>query len=795
MAIKRSKPSKSGGNTGDTKQNVDAKAAWGGGLGARTAKNSIKTVFFNFKEYACFFAALFLIQSVFWILCFMSGTNMHNEEKRITSLYDYHLLVEGLSRNDAERIEERLAVNYIQKNSEIAGYKKIPPDEYNDYYSLRVKLRNGGSLDSFVAYYIENIGIERDSVRISPTPLYSYTSGSAAGGLGSGMLAALLLTLLAVLLLMTLYNIRINHFKFLYGIYMTCGAGFRKLFSSALWEMLVISASTLPLSFLVSYLLCLAIYSPVGSAVYIFPWMIPAFAVLNFLSVYFAVRAPMKHMAKKPPVSLIVAQDNSNFVSSPRRSFWIFNKSFPYHYELFSTWRYRRYFARTLITAVIFTSVFICGIYLARIASDRLDDRAPEVYVTVDIAGEDIGDESFDLEAAYSFMDTVIGGFIRPVSGVSHALWENKSPATVINSHIFFGRGTTRGVSEYALKTTGSEVSGTGYEYATNIFDYVACDRQYIDTLLELYEIEGDPYAVLEDSGKIIISDTVYNERQFYFKPGDKIYAATYKRPKSPLSGRLYTDHIDYLRELLEKCAYEYTLYEVAAVVHGGGGGEYFMVGMNYSEYYDFTGADEVSGSVGIWLDEGLRAEAAAGIVNNLKLSLRRGLDGMLTDFFVSDNYSALRAELSASRRSDAAIRVVSLILLFLSPVVWFFSQILFYIKREKEIGLLRMFGARENGVRRLYSFAGLVMAALSILATLALSFSCSYLLYKLLNGFLPKYGFIEGMRHAFYLSPWALLVSLILSVACGFFSSYIPSQIGRRRRKKEYARQFSGER
>ena len=52
------------------------------------------------------------------------------------------------------------------------------------------------------------------------------------------------MTVLSMLLLMALYNIRLNHYKFLYGIYMTCGADFRKLFNTAVWELLVVSLMT-----------------------------------------------------------------------------------------------------------------------------------------------------------------------------------------------------------------------------------------------------------------------------------------------------------------------------------------------------------------------------------------------------------------------------------------------------------------------------------------------------------------------------------------------------------------------
>ena len=62
---------------------------WGNGLGARTAKNAVKTIFFNFREYVSFFVVLFIIQSMFWLLCFTTTTNLLHEHEEITELYDY----------------------------------------------------------------------------------------------------------------------------------------------------------------------------------------------------------------------------------------------------------------------------------------------------------------------------------------------------------------------------------------------------------------------------------------------------------------------------------------------------------------------------------------------------------------------------------------------------------------------------------------------------------------------------------------------------------------------------------
>lgn len=83
----------------------------------------------------------------------------------------------------------------------------------------------------------------------------------------------LLCTVLSVLLLTVLYRIKLNHNKFTYGIYLSFGADFKRLLTSAFSEMLVITAITaLPSAFL-TYLLGFLLYIPAGglSGFYILP--------------------------------------------------------------------------------------------------------------------------------------------------------------------------------------------------------------------------------------------------------------------------------------------------------------------------------------------------------------------------------------------------------------------------------------------------------------------------------------------------------------------------------------------
>ena len=132
------------------------------------------------------------------------------------------------------------------------------------------------------------------------------------------------------------------------------------------------------------------------------------------------------------------------------------------------------------------------------------------------------------------------------------------------------------------------------------------------------------------------------------------------------------------------------------------------------------------------------------------------------------------------------------MLLLLLSPVVWFFSQLLFYFKREKEINILRMFGATDKQVRGLYGFAGLIMSACASVVTVLLGYLASFGLYKLFNNILVQYGFVSGTEYEFYISIPALIISISISVLCGFLSSYIPYAVSKRRIEKQAARQLS---
>ena len=69
-------------------------------------------------------------------------------------------------------------------------------------------------------------------------------------------------------------------------------------------------------------------------------------------------------------------------------------------------------------------------------------------------------------------------------------------------------------------------------------------------------------------------------------------------------------------------------------------------------------------------------------------------------------------------------------------------------------------------------------MAIVAVMMTVLLSVILSFISYKLFNEWLPSYGFMESVNSDFYVSTVAIVISIAVSVICGFLSSYIPYKL-----------------
>lgn len=780
------------------------------GLFLRNIKNIAKSVFGNFREYASFFAAFFIMQTLLWLVCFTTVTNIECERAVIYSSYDHHLEITNLTSTDHAHISNVFLKKDNQIERSYESYHWLPPDSERPFYTLRVLLGRGygsddesvyfyqrvmaalkpaGDADVFIEYYLIQNAVDMGRVQINYTPLYSYDTQTAPSEIGGAFGLCIVMGVIFVALTALLFSIRLNHYKFMYGIYMTYGAGFKRLYTSSIHEMMLIAVSTLLPSVGAAGMLCAAVF---GSVVTMRWWMVPLVLFINFMTVLIAVRVPTKRLSARPPIELIVAQDNSNMVSSPRRSFRIFGKTFPYHYELFSAWRFRTYLARLLVAAIMFASVFICGIFISGMNVTDAGAIKPEYTVHADLSGIDLlsdSDDQFNLDDVVDIMNDAQRDGIGAVEGVSHTVWTDETSASSLSSLMLIKRNM-HSSARYSVKV---DTRADEYNYAVNMFAYQAVDRTYIDALCSLYDVEGDPYLVLEGGNNIIISDSVYHDSCFSFSPGDTVLIG------EKVHGRLH--QLDYLqlndREILNKMlelfTFVYDEYNVVAVVHGLEAERGFVVGMNWRQYLGMTGNTTISGDIAVYLDMSVPASSSETVLSGI----RRGLNSYIGDYgigyTVASHYATLDRELTTARGVGSRTVLISFLLLLISPIVWLFSQLLFYFKRENEMKVLRMLGSGERAVKGLYSFAGLIVAALASVTAVLLSYIMSFTLFKLMNSWLPGMGFTESPGYVYHIPLWSILTAVAVSVVCAYVSSMIPYYISRRNMATEIARQTAG--
>jgi ABC-type antimicrobial peptide transport system permease subunit len=114
-----------------------------------------------------------------------------------------------------------------------------------------------------------------------------------------------------------------------------------------------------------------------------------------------------------------------------------------------------------------------------------------------------------------------------------------------------------------------------------------------------------------------------------------------------------------------------------------------------------------------------------------------------------------------------------SFVLLAVSPMVWVFSQILFYYKRRQEFELYLAVGAPLDSIRKLFlqdalRYAGVAAGVFAALAPLV-----SWLIHRVI-GWSTR--FLGGDMLASFRLPWvAYLIGILICAACGFVSTMLP--------------------
>lgn len=730
-------------------------------------KRAYKSVRYNYKQYLCFFVAVFVVQMFFWTLTFSTDTNSDNIRRVAQEKYEYHVIVRNMNGQQYTIMNNE--VYYSQFEAQRA-YEEVKFETYTDLlgrvsYTAYVRLADIKSAgQAFEKDFIRPMKADPNSFDVTYTPLYDYEYGSGLVREVQTQYWGLmvLMTVLSMLLLMALYNIRLNHYKFLYGIYMTCGADFKQLFHTAVWELLVVSLLTFLPSMITSVIVMVLSYRSVGVALHFLMSSVIKVFLFNVIAVVASVWLPMKWMSIKTPMSLIVAQDNSNLVTSPRRSFSILGKSMPLHYETYTTWRFRTYFIKLIATATAFSALFLCGLYIRQMVQTTLNDSITEFELT---ANEDIDDGTIDM--------------IMDIDGVSYCYWNSNVTIASLNSdHLLLTEQQASSAAGYTVPSTENAT----YTIATNQYQYTAFDEALIDMIVEydLYDIEGDPYSVLTQENTVIISDSLANTKMFDFKVGDKIMLATFAYRNGKIDGKMLNAQ-ELLRQQILQFGFEYTEYTIGAVIHNSKAGAFLTFGVSNDVYAALADTAAVRRNVTVQVDPMADMETIHAAYDEI-----RSLMSFYSGSVITQTNEHLQRKLLQMRNLPMLVLILSVLILVICPLVWFFSQILFFGKRRVELDMLASFGATDRELRGMHRVSGAYMSAFSIVITLILAYAASGLVFLFCNRLMSSLGIGAGTRYEFYISIPALISCVLISIACAYLSSTLPYVMYRARIKRE---------
>jgi len=585
------------------------------------------------------------------------------------------------------------------------------------------------------------------------------------------------LLIVCALFLSELFTISINHYKFRYGIYMTFGAGFKKLYLTAVKEMGAISILTLLPSLAVSFSLCLLLYIPLGISLFV-PFNIIFYVIIiTLLIVLCSTYFPLKIMSLKLPSELLSAEDNSNLASSPRRSVDLSRKRFPIDYEFYSVLRFRKYFIRLTAIAVSFSTVFLCGLYISHTNKQNSEKDIHEFEISTDQYFT-MSNEAFE-NMAYNLSDN---------ETIKYFFWKDHTYATSLRLHALIkSENAARSKYAYTIQSDSHErnkLDEMGFSKTTDSFELVAYNQTLLDTIIDngIYKVEGDIYSILNSDNTVIISEYISNILHFDFEVGDSIMIAVPGEKSAD-----YNEHLiktgknkQALKEMIPKSDFTYKEYKIGAIIDYGGGDNHFIIGMNQNSYMSIcTEAmpDKTPAflkNIMVYVNDNATEEE----LDKLQLQLEN--EFLDLGYTVKQTYNINSHNLSKLQAKHGIILTVSFLIMFLSPVIWFCSQLKFSARRSKEIFILKALGATDKYILKLYAISGLLLAVLSAVMTLSMGYIADYIIYIVCTRLIPSMSSVSGVTVSFYMPPSALVICIVTSVICGFLSSILPFALKR---------------
>ncbi|MBQ6702838.1 MAG: ABC transporter permease [Clostridia bacterium] len=706
-----------------------------------------KSVTFHFKKFAHFFIVIFIIQFLLSTITVSLHTNKLNAENRIKEQYDSHCVFYYMNTNQKYYLK-KCATYYFESDHfiDIKSIKEYGSEEQYDYkcdVSILFAEDPAEGLEYFNQKYLPKLEA-LGPVYMSTTPLYDLENTLFKYDVHYG-LYFLIAVVFSTLLLGILYIIRSTGSGFEYGIYTAFGADRKKLFNTSFWELAVISLMTLLPAIICSGIFNYVLAAKSGNVISIGLWDVFLTGFFTLIVITASVYIAISKIARKTPVSLLSARDNSNWVHSPRVSGKIFSQKNTLKMRLLSFRRYCKYYATVTLSSVLFASLFLCGAYCTQLFYEKQETVFPQFRVTY------TGNNSYSEEDAEYFLS---------FDGIVGTYKQESTTAMELNEHILVPNSRTN--------LTADTVEYDKYSSAFDMVNYFAADSEVVRNL-QKSKHTGDLSSVLNSPDTVIISDSYSNSTHFDFNPGDTVSIAFFLKalsePDTPMHGT------DLLEFRLENYLFYYQEVTIGAVIHDESA-EFLSLYMSPDLYKKTTGKTPEYKTVDLYVDNKLSSKEIKQLYSDIirinQLQFRNADNSVYV--FTENLNTSFNNTMTKTTELGNKLLAISFFVLAFSVIIWFFAQISFYKRRSNEYILLSAVGYCPRDIRKMFFTDALILSIMSLILYTVFSYILIYAVYYIMNSWLFDY----TVRYTFSIPVILYFAGAFITVLSAFLSTFI---------------------
>lgn len=754
-------------------------------------KTAYHSILKSFRAFFPLFIAILLIESILFSVFLSFQNNISLRSEKIAKDYPHHIVVSGL--NEEEMLLLRNDDRTVSLNDHCFDVTKTIKYESNAYdptYTVYIKILTGNKNYGIYTWFIDDsLEANYEAMRyryrdvfetkdgpnerlsILVTPLYTQEADANQLKLLCAFMM-LVVSVLSAMIFYSLYCVYLNDKKFAFGIYAAFGATRRELRIQAMAELIIAAVFTILPSYYIASLLCTLIYQTNGSSFHA-----PIISLKNWLFIllwvavvlYISLLLAMRTATQTEPMQLLSAEENTNPVSSTKRSFSLLGKRFPLSYELLSILRFRRHHLMLTLFSAFLSLLFVLGSYFSAVhtGSTSIRERTNPHFT---LRFSNVSMLTQEYTSIIKKLDAIETAYALP--NLSSA--EDYAAFLRVPEENVFAKNNLIHDKENGIYYTGNACLYSG---AFDIADYFS----------SVYTVSGAPSAFSSDPQNILIGKSVDNKDAFDFEVGDTVTLAVAQTDEngdviyldenakkiSSMTGR------SFWKAAYENFAIHYYTFTVVGIIEDYPSGKDGTPIVMHPEVYEkITGQAPVIDQMQIRLAENAPTKTFLETESAL-----RGIAARLGNCTVNSEKSFFENTITPMYCYAPLLRAISAIFLLFLPLTWLYSQALFFKKREKEFHILSAISAPLSGIRSLFLCNLLIVIPIALLS-LFLSFSASHILRFFFERYMPS---VLGLSDVVINTVSLSLLPYLIGFAVTLPSCFISLLISYSRYRKRY--------